>query len=121
MIKMPSKYEQGREEVLLAVSEFLANGGTITAENFDDFAKSFEPKPNPYLGYSLDTLTEIQRIFVGYTDLAHTTVIDDVEYSYGEVIQFVAEAIEHRQETDFCKHGWFIHQEGLCGYCESGD
>lgn len=116
---MTSKYEQGKEEVLLAVSEFIANGGTLTAENFDDFAKSFEPKPNPYLEYSLDTLTEIQRIFVGYTNLAHTTVIDGVEYSYGEVIQFVADAIEHRQETDFCKHGWFIHQEGLCGYCES--
>ena len=118
---MPSKYEQGKEEVLLAVSEFLANGGTITAENFDDFAKSFEPKPNPYLGYSLDTLTEIQRIYVNEIDLAKIIIVDDVEYSYGEVIQFVADAIEHRQETDFCKHGWFIHQEGLCGYCESGD
>jgi hypothetical protein len=116
---MTSKFEQGKEEVLLAVSEFVANGGTLTAENFDDFAKSFEPQPNPYLEYSLDTLTEIQRVFVGYTDLSNTIEIEGVKYSYGECIQFVADAIERRQETDFCSHGWFIHQEGLCGYCES--
>ena len=116
---MSSKYEQGKEEVLLAVSEFIANGGILTAENFDDFAKSFEPKPNPYLEYSLDTLREVSRIYTSSMDLSKLVVIDGVGYTYAEALDFVDRAIERRQETDFCSHGWFIHQEGLCGYCES--
>jgi hypothetical protein len=118
---MASKYEQGKEEVLLAVSEFLANGGTITAENFDDFAKLFEPKPNPYLNYSLDTLREVSRIYTSAMDFTKLVTIDGVEYTYAEALAFVDEAIDHRQETDFCKHGMFKWQEALCGFCEAGD
>jgi hypothetical protein len=121
-IKMTTpKKQEGIDEVLLAVSEFVANGGTLTAENFDEFAKSFEPKPNPYLEYSLDTLREVSRIYTSSMDLGKTIVVDEVEYTYAEALAFVDDAIAHRQETDFCPHGWFVHQEGLCGYCESGD
>ncbi len=115
------KKQEGIDEVLLAVSEFIANGGTLDARNFDEFAKSFEPKPNPYLQYSLETLREVSRIYTSSMDLGKTIVVDGVEYTYAEALGFVDDAIAHRQETDFCKHGWFVHQEGLCGYCESGD
>jgi hypothetical protein len=111
-------YREGQQEVLVAIAEYFGNGGELNAKNFEEFAATYDPKPNPYLQYSLDTLIEIQRIYVSEIDITKLIVVEGVEYSYGEAIEFVADAIERRQETDYCKHGWFIHQEGLCHGCE---
>lgn len=117
---MSQDYRNGQQEVLIAIAEFLGNGGELTADNFEKFAETYDPKPNPYSQYSLDTLTEIQRIFMNQSDPSQTLVIDEVEYSYGEALEFIAEAIERRHETDFCKHGvfkWTDH-DIPCGACE---
>lgn len=115
-------YREGQDDVLVAIAEFIGNGGTLDKDNFEQFAKTFEieEKPNPYLNYSMDTLTEIQRIYTTQADTHSTITVEGVDYTYGEVIQFVGEAIERRQKTDYCKHGVFKWTEYdiPCGACE---
>jgi hypothetical protein len=116
-----TKYEDGKEEVLLAVSEFIANGGTLDARNFAEFAKSFEPAPNPFVQYSLELLYDLQRRYSSVFDFGSKLMVDGGQITYAEALQFVGEAIEIRKERDFCSHGQFKWQEALCGYCESGE
>lgn len=112
-------YREGQQEVLVAIAEYFGNGGELNANNFEEFAATYDPKPNPFSGYSLELLRELQSIYSANSHLGDGIFIEDVKYSYGEAMEFVAEAIERREETDYCKHGWFIHQEGLCGACEA--
>ena len=114
-----TKHEEGKEEVLLAVSEFVANGGILTADNFAEFAKSFEPAPNPFVGYSLELLYDLQNRYSSVFDFGSKLFVDGQQITYAEALAFVGEAIEIRKERDFCSHGQFKWQEALCGYCES--
>ena len=113
-------YREGQQEVLIAIAEFLGQGGQLNAENFEEFAATYDPKPNPLSGYSLELLIELQKIYSANSHNSGKIVIEDVEYSYGEALEFVAEAIERREETDYCKHGvfkWTDH-DIPCGACE---
>jgi hypothetical protein len=71
---------------------------------------------NPYTSYSLDTLEFLSSDYIKLLGNGHKTLANGENLA--EAYELVLSAIERRQKTDFCKHGRFIHQEGLCHYCE---
>lgn len=111
-------YRDGQQDVLVAIAEFLGQGGELNAENFEEFAATYDPKPNPYSSYSLDTLEQLAQDYAfkiggGRTKLANGE-------NLGEAYEQVLEAIEYRREIDFCRHGvfkWTDH-DIPCGACE---
>ena len=114
-------FRDGQQDVLIAIAEFLGQGGELNAENFEKFAETYEPKPNPYEKYSLDTLEHLAQDYSfklggGRTRLANGE-------NLGEAYQQVLEAIEYRQSIDYCKHGVFRWGDGdvPCAACEFAD
>jgi hypothetical protein len=112
---------EGQEKVLNAIREFIENGGELNKETLDEFAEEFEPKPNHYLSYSLDTLRQLAHDYAfkiggGRTKLANGEIL-------GEAYQQVLEAIEERERTDYCKHGVFkwTDYDIPCAACEFAD
>jgi hypothetical protein len=45
---MNKDYRNGQQEVLIAIAEFLGNGGELTPDTFEKFAETYDTKPNPY-------------------------------------------------------------------------
>jgi hypothetical protein len=39
---MSEDYKEGQENVLLAITDFIANGGVLDATNWEAFAKTFD-------------------------------------------------------------------------------
>lgn len=113
---MSQDFRNGQQDVLIAIAEFFGNGGELTADNFEEFAQTYDPKPNPYSKYSLDTLRELANQYSFLLGSGRTTLGNGEDL--GEAYEFVLEAMENREVTDFCKHGWFKYQEGLCHGCE---
>jgi hypothetical protein len=114
-------FRDGQQDVLIAIAEFLGQGGELNTENFEQFAETYEPKPNHYEKYSLDTLQELASTYSfmiagGRTKLANGEIL-------GEAYEQVLEAIEYRQSIDFCKHGVFRWGDGdvPCAACEFAD
>jgi hypothetical protein len=80
-----------------------------------------ETKENPYLSYSLDSLGTIAQQYALMLGGGQTTLGNGD--NLGEAYEQVCEAIESRQETDYCKHGvfrWTDH-DIPCGACEFGE
>ena len=114
-------FREGQQEVLVAIAEFLGQGGELTTENFEEFAATYDPKPNPYFSYSLETLEVLAHDYTfkiggGRTKLASGEIL-------GEALEQVLEAIEYRREVDFCRHGVFRWGDGdvPCAPCEFAD
>jgi hypothetical protein len=114
---MNKDYRNGQQEVLIAIAEYLGNGGELNADNFEQFAQTYDrTEDNPYSRYSLDTLRELARQYSFLLGNGRTTIGNGEDL--GQAYEFVLEAMEDREDTDHCKHGWFKYQEGLCHGCE---
>lgn len=74
-----------------------------------------EEHAGEFLNYSLDTLEFLSQDYIMKLGNGHTRIGDE---NLAKAYEQVQSAIAVRQKKDFCKHGWFIHQEGLCHWCE---
>lgn len=77
-----------------------------------------ETKENPYFSYSLDSLSSIAQQYALMLGGGQTTLGNGD--NLGEAYEQVCEAIERREQMDYCKHGnfrWTDH-DIPCGACE---
>ena len=64
-----------------------------------------EEKENPYFSYSLDSLSSIAKQYAEMLGNGRTTLGNGD--NLGEAYEQVCEAIERREQMDYCKHGNF--------------
>lgn len=77
-----------------------------------------EEKENPYFSYSLDSLSSIAKQYAEMLGNGRTTLGNGD--NLGEAYEQVCEAIERREQMDYCKHGnfrWTDHDIS-CIACE---
>ena len=77
-----------------------------------------EEKENPYFSYSLDSLSSIAKQYAEMIGNGRTTLGNGD--NLGEAYEQVCEAIERREQMDYCKHGnfrWTDHDIS-CIACE---
>lgn len=82
--------------------------------------KMSETKENPYFSFSLDSLTSIAQQYALMLGGGQTTLGNGD--NLGEAYEQVCEAIERREQMDYCRHGKFKWTEGVpCHACEFGE
>jgi hypothetical protein len=81
----------------------------------EEIESAKEENAGEFMSYSLDTLEFLSQDYAMKLGNGHETIGgQNLSKAYDQV----QSAIAVRQKKDFCKHGWFIHQEGLCHWCE---
>jgi len=111
--------QQAQWALLEELKNFIADGNTLDASTLDKFSESYVPTPNPYLEYSLSTLTILSSAYAHMLSTGQE-VLGNGE-SLGEAYELVLEALEEREEIDYCRHGKFKWDEDLCHGCEMGE
>ena len=83
--------------------------------------KDERAKNNPYMSYSIDTLSHLANEYSNFLGMGRTKLGNGE--SIGQAYQQVLQAIERREKTDYCKHGVFkwTDYDIPCGACEMGD